>query len=75
MKIKLKRLKNLQIRQLKYSYDNNSELNLSEENIVSKSELRSIEKEIDLEVNEAVEFALGSNDPDPCELTKYIWAD
>ncbi len=51
------------------------EKNLSENNIVSTNELRSIEKEIDKEVNEAVEFALGAKDPDPSELTKYIWAD
>jgi len=51
------------------------EKKLSENNIVSKNELRSIEKEIDKEVNEAVEFALSAKDPDPSELTKYIWAD
>ena len=37
--------------------------------------MRAIEKEIDQEINEAVEFALGSADPDPSELTKYIWAE
>jgi len=51
------------------------EKNLSENNIVSTNELRLIEKEIDQEVNEAVEFALSSKDPEASELTKYIWAD
>ena len=51
------------------------EKNLSETGLVSSNELRAIEKEIDQEINEAVEFALGSADPDPSELTKYIWAE
>ena len=51
------------------------EKNLSETGLVSSDELRAIEKEIDQEINEAVEFALGSADPDPSELTKYIWAE
>ena len=38
-------------------------------------ELKNIEKEIDLEVNDAVEFALKAPEPDPSELTKYIWAE
>ena len=38
-------------------------------------ELKTIEKEIDLEVNEAVEFALNAPEPDPSELTRYIWAE
>ncbi len=48
---------------------------LSKNNFVSSKELRDIEKEIDLEINDAVEFAIGSADPDPEELTKYIWAE
>lgn len=48
---------------------------LAEKGFSNKNELKSIEKEIDLEVNDAVEFALSSKDPDPNELTKYIWAD
>ncbi|WP_269623305.1 pyruvate dehydrogenase (acetyl-transferring) E1 component subunit alpha [Prochlorococcus marinus] len=51
------------------------EKNLLEEDLISKDELRAIEKEIDQEVNDAVEFALGAPDPDPAELTKYIWAE
>jgi len=43
--------------------------------LVSNDELKSIEKEIDLEVNDAVEFALNAPEPDPSELTKYIWAE
>ncbi len=43
--------------------------------LVSSNELRAIEKEIDQEVTEAVEFALSANDPEPEDLTKYIWAE
>ncbi len=48
---------------------------IKEKKLISNEELKSIEKEIDKEVNEAVDFALNANDPDPTELTKYIWAD
>ncbi len=51
------------------------EKTISENNLVPEQKLREIEKEIDEEVNDAVEFALNANDPDPNELTKYIWAD
>ncbi len=51
------------------------EKNLSEKNIVSENEFREIEKEIDKEVNDAVEFALKAPDPNPEDLTKYIWAE
>ena len=40
-----------------------------------EDEGRAIEKEIDTEVADAVEFALGAPEPDPNELTKFIWAD
>ena len=43
--------------------------------IVNHSELRKIEKEIDEIINDSVEFALSANDPNPEELTKYIWAE
>ena len=48
---------------------------LSTKGLVTEKELKNIEQEIDKEVNEAVEFALSAKDPDPKELTKYIWAD
>ena len=48
---------------------------LTTSGLVSDEELRNIEKEIDLEVNDAVEFALNAPEPDPSELTKYIWAE
>ncbi len=48
---------------------------ISSKDLATENELKNIEKEIDLELNDAVEFALGANDPDPSELTKYIWAD
>ena len=33
--------------------------------LISDEELKNIEKEIDLEVNDAVEFALNAKEPDP----------
>ena len=48
---------------------------LTSSGFVSDEELKNIEKEIDLEVNNAVEFALNAPEPDPSELTKYIWAE
>jgi len=43
--------------------------------LVEEKKLREIEKEIDLEVSDAVEFALSAEEPKPEELRKYIWAD
>ena len=41
----------------------------------SSDELRAIEKEIDGIVEDCVEFALSAPEPDPAELTRYIWAE
>ena len=43
--------------------------------IASDAELLSIEKEIDAEVIDAVDFAINAPEPNPEELTKYIWAE
>ncbi len=48
---------------------------LTNSGLISNEELKNIEKEIDIEVNEAVDFALNAPEPDPTELTKYIWAE
>jgi pyruvate dehydrogenase E1 component alpha subunit len=48
---------------------------LTHSGAASIEELKNIEKDIDLEVNDAVEFALNAPEPDPSELTKYIWAE
>ncbi len=48
---------------------------LIEKDLVTKNELRKIEKEIDKEVEDSVEFALNAPEPKPDELTRYIWAD
>ena len=58
-----------------YKSNFTDEKQLSKNDLVSSQELRTIEKEIDKEIKEAVEFALESADPDPKELTKYIWAE
>lgn len=51
------------------------EKDLLEKGLASSDELREIEKEIDAEVVDAVEFALSAKEPDPNDLTKYIWAE
>ena len=43
--------------------------------LVSSDELRAIEKEIDSIVQDCVDFALSAPEPDPSELTRYIWAE
>ncbi|WP_320665109.1 pyruvate dehydrogenase (acetyl-transferring) E1 component subunit alpha [Prochlorococcus sp. MIT 1223] len=43
--------------------------------IASLNDLREIEKEIDTEVKDAIEFALSAPEPKPEELTNYIWAE
>jgi pyruvate dehydrogenase E1 component alpha subunit len=51
------------------------ERDLVGEGLVSADELRAIEKEIDAEVQDCVEFALNAPEPDSSELTRYIWAE
>ena len=51
------------------------EADLTKGELAKAEELRAIEKEIDKEVQDAVEFALNAPEPDPKELTKYIWAE
>ncbi len=51
------------------------ESDLIEKELVSSQELRDIEKEIDEEVKDCVEFALKAPEPSADELTKYIWAE
>ncbi len=41
----------------------------------SEAELRQIELEVDAEIDDCVTFALGAPEPDPSELTRYIWAE
>lgn len=48
---------------------------LIENNLANADELKEIQKRIQAEVNEAVTFALESPEPDPSELTKYIFAE
>ncbi len=51
------------------------ERDLLKESLASQEELRIIEKDIDAEVVDAVDFAMKSPEPNPEELTKYIWAE
>lgn len=48
---------------------------LLEHNLASADDLAAIEREIDAEVADCVEFALAAPEPDPAELTRYIWAE
>ena len=43
--------------------------------LASPDELRAIEKEIDAVIDDCVDFALSAPEPDPAELTRYIWAE
>ncbi len=51
------------------------ESDLIKSGLVSEDQLRMIEKEIDQEVVDAVDFALAAKEPEPSELTRYIWAE
>jgi pyruvate dehydrogenase E1 component alpha subunit len=48
---------------------------LTTHGLASAEEIKAIEKEIDAEVADAVSFALAAPEPDPTELTRYIWAE
>jgi pyruvate dehydrogenase E1 component alpha subunit len=48
---------------------------LTSHGLASSEDLKAIEKEIDAEVADAVEFAVAAPEPDPSELTRYIWAE
>ena len=48
---------------------------LIEQGLTTAEELKSIEKEIDAEVADCVEFAMAAPEPKPEELTRYIWAE
>jgi len=43
--------------------------------LVSEGELKEIEREVDAEIRDCVEFALAAPEPDSSELTRYIWAE
>jgi pyruvate dehydrogenase E1 component alpha subunit len=43
--------------------------------LADEEDLKAIEKEIDAEVADAVTFALAAPEPDPSELTRYVWAE
>ena len=45
------------------------------QSLATAEELKAIEKEIDAEVADCVEFALAAPEPKPEELTRYIWAE
>jgi len=48
---------------------------LVEQHLVSQEELKGIEKKIQTEVEEAIQYALESPDPEPQDLYKYVFAE
>ncbi len=48
---------------------------LTEQNLANQDELDAIEEKVQAEVNEAVQFAESSPEPDPKELHRYIFAE
>jgi pyruvate dehydrogenase E1 component alpha subunit len=50
-------------------------LRLTDMGLATAEELKAIEKEIDAEVADCVEFALAAPEPDSSELTRYVWAE
>jgi pyruvate dehydrogenase E1 component alpha subunit len=43
--------------------------------LASAEELKQIEREVDAEIADCVEFALAAPEPDGSELTRYVWAE
>ena len=48
---------------------------LTQQNLATKKELKEIDNKIQTKINEAVEFAESSPEPDPSELRRYIFAE
>jgi pyruvate dehydrogenase E1 component alpha subunit len=48
---------------------------LTSRNLASADELKQIDREVDAEITDCVEFALAAPEPDGSELTRYIWAE
>ena len=48
---------------------------LVNQGLVTAEELKAIDREVDAEVVDCVDFALSAPEPDPAELTRYIWAE
>ena len=48
---------------------------LSSRDLATADELRQIDREVDAEIADCVEFALAAPEPDGSELTRFIWAE
>lgn len=48
---------------------------LLDQNLATAADLEALDREVDAEVADCVEFALAAPEPDGGELTKYIWAE
>ena len=48
---------------------------VTEKNLVTQEELKTIDKQIQELINEAVKFAESSPDPDPRELYRFVFAE
>ncbi len=48
---------------------------LTGRNLATADELKQMDREVDAEIADCVEFALAAPEPDGSELTRYIWAE
>ena len=48
---------------------------LTEQNLANQEELKAIEKKVQEKINQAVEFAEDSPEPDPSELRRFVFAE
>jgi pyruvate dehydrogenase E1 component alpha subunit len=43
--------------------------------LATADELKALEREVDAEITDCIEFALAAPEPDGSELTRYVWAE
>ncbi|MFM6397398.1 thiamine pyrophosphate-dependent enzyme, partial [Planktothrix sp.] len=48
---------------------------LTEHNLATQEELKAIDQQVQATIDDAVEFAQNSPEPDPKDLCRYIYAD
>ncbi|MFM6450497.1 MAG: thiamine pyrophosphate-dependent enzyme, partial [Planktothrix sp.] len=48
---------------------------LTEHNLATQEELKAIDQQVQATIDDAVEFAQNSPEPDPQDLCRYIYAD
>jgi pyruvate dehydrogenase E1 component alpha subunit len=48
---------------------------LTADGLATAEELKQIDREVDAEITDCVDFALAAPEPDASELTRYVWAE